>query len=215
MSRRRERGRFICAGSLFLLLAAMPSASALAQPQELKREIFLPAQGRGSIVVVVSGASGPQPYRDFGSKLAESGYYTVLMDGNDVFDLYNARSDRGQLNLKKVIAESQSATQALPGKVALLGFSIGGAGVLFQGAPMDEQVSAVCCLLSRDQSATHGGVGACGRIAFTHTRARCREGRAEQLLQDRVDAGVSCSAEGGALRIRCLSLCRSWVQSPP
>ena len=51
-----------------------------------KYEIFPPAGGKGAIVVVASGNSGPGLYRDFSSELAELGYYTVLMDGKYLFD---------------------------------------------------------------------------------------------------------------------------------
>ena len=43
--------------------------------------------------------------------------------------------------MQTVIAESKS--QAIPGKVSLVGFSIGGAGVLKYGAKLKDQVSAV------------------------------------------------------------------------
>jgi dienelactone hydrolase len=49
----------------------------------------------------------------------------------------------GPENLQSVIADSQSAPQAVPGKVALVGFSLGGLGVLLHGAPLKDQVSAV------------------------------------------------------------------------
>ena len=129
--------RFLRAGVLFVLFAALIIGGVAVQAQEPKRETFPPGSGKGPIVVVVSGASGMALYRDFSSKLAELGYYTVLMDGNDViFD------GTGAANLQTVIADSQSAPQAIPGKVALVGLSMGGAGVLLRGAPLKDQVSA-------------------------------------------------------------------------
>jgi len=122
------------------LLAVLIIGRAAAQAQEPKREIFPPALGKGAIVVVVSGASGTVPYRGFSSKLAGLGYYTVLMDGNDVMYAYG---EGGAANLRTVIADSQSAPQAVPGKVAVVGLSMGGAGVLVHGAPLKDQVSAV------------------------------------------------------------------------
>lgn len=107
-------------------------------------EIFPPSGGKGAIVVVVSGYSGTDYYRDFSSKLAELGYYTVLMDGKDLID----PGSMGQIipgaeNLQIAIAAAKSSTQAIPGKVAFVGFSIGGAGVLRFGAKLKDQVSAV------------------------------------------------------------------------
>ena len=51
--------------------------------------------------------------------------------------------------MRKVIVESQSAPQALPGRVALVGLSLGGAGVLLHGAAMQERVSAEALEMAR------------------------------------------------------------------
>jgi dienelactone hydrolase len=107
-------------------------------------EIFPPAGGKGAIVVVASGYSGPGLYRDFSSKLAGLGYYTVLMDGKDLFDPGSiGRIVPATQNLQTVIAESKSSPQAIPGKVSLVGFSVGGAGMLYYGSKLKDQVSSV------------------------------------------------------------------------
>jgi carboxymethylenebutenolidase len=49
----------------------------------------------------------------------------------------------GAENLQAVIDDSNASPQAIPGKVALVGFSVGGAGVLAFGAKLKDQVSAV------------------------------------------------------------------------
>ena len=126
-----------------VLCATLLFVGASAQPQEPRREIFAPPIGNGAIVIVVSGASGTRAYRDFSAKLAAMGYCTVLMEGRDVFDMFDPRSARGESNLAKVIAESQSAQQALAGKVALVGFSLGGAGVLLRSGALADRISAV------------------------------------------------------------------------
>ena len=126
-----------------LLIGALLAARAVAQPEPVVREIFPPAQGKGAIVVVVSGSSGPALFRDFSSKLANSGYYTVLIKGDDVIPGGDVYDPQGLANLRAVIADSQSASKAIPGKVALIGLSIGGAGVLIHGGPLKEQVSGV------------------------------------------------------------------------
>jgi dipeptidyl aminopeptidase/acylaminoacyl peptidase len=126
--------RFLWFSALSVLFAALITGSAAAQPQELKREIFPPPLGKGAIVVVASGAGGTASFSEFSSKLSELGYYTVLVDGNDVIRAATLRS---------VIVESQSAPQAIPGKVALVGFSLGGAAVLLHSAALKDQVSAV------------------------------------------------------------------------
>jgi dienelactone hydrolase len=113
-------------------------ATAPVQAQELKGEVFPPASGKGAIVIVVSGASGTPLYRDFSSKLANLGYYTVLTNGRALI-----MGPAGAGNLQSAIAGAQSAPQAIPGKVALVGLSMGGAAALLHGAPLKDRVSAV------------------------------------------------------------------------
>jgi carboxymethylenebutenolidase len=107
-------------------------------------EIFSPAGGKGAVVVVASGYSGPGLYRAFASKLAALGYCTVLMDGKDLIDPGSmGRIVPGAGNLRTVIDRAQSSPLAMPGKVALVGFSMGGAGVLAHGAGLKDQVYGV------------------------------------------------------------------------
>jgi hypothetical protein len=76
--------RLVAAQAAALLWGTLVVAGAAAQPQEPRREIFAPSNGRGAIVVVVSGASGTGAYRDFSAQMAAIGYYTLLMEGKDV-----------------------------------------------------------------------------------------------------------------------------------
>ncbi|MBC7938649.1 MAG: dienelactone hydrolase family protein [Chitinophagaceae bacterium] len=125
--------------TILLSLAALHSASAQAQTPE--REVFAPASGRGSIVIAVTGQSGPVLYRDYSAKLAEQGYHVVLVSGNDIS--IPGKTGPGIANLRRVMLDAQSAASAIAGKVALVGFSVGGIGVLGHGAPLKEQVSAI------------------------------------------------------------------------
>ena len=130
--------------ALFVIFVIALFGGCSSESQGPQYEIFPPVRSKGAIVVVVSGYSGPGLYRDFSSKLAALGYYTVLMDGKDLFDpgtlgLIVPAAE----NLQTVIANSNSSPQAIPGKVALVGFSVGGAGVLAFGANLKDQVSAV------------------------------------------------------------------------
>jgi carboxymethylenebutenolidase len=126
----------------FLLFAL---ANSCAYARSVPRiEAFPPASGKGTIVIVVSGASGPELYRDYSARLAQLGYYAVLVNGNDI--LIRSGADGvmvGAANLRTVISESQKAPEAIAGKVALVGFSIGGGGVLRHGASQKDLVSAV------------------------------------------------------------------------
>ncbi|MEO8526698.1 MAG: dienelactone hydrolase family protein [Caldimonas sp.] len=107
-------------------------------------ETYAPPGSGGPIVVVASGNSGTDLYREFSATLAARGYYVVLVDGKDIsIRPHDPSGKDGAANLRKVLATAESAEKAMPGKVALVGFSIGGIGVLGFGAPLKEQVSAV------------------------------------------------------------------------
>ena len=129
-------GRFAatCAFSLALILA-LP---ALAQADGPAQEVFLPKSQKGPVVVLISGQSGTSNYRFYGRDVAALGYYTVLIDGKDIL----TRQQDGAQNLRKVIARAQTAPEATPGKVAVVGFSQGGSGVLLHAVTMPELISA-------------------------------------------------------------------------
>ena len=130
--------------AFLLLFVELAPSVALAQAQNFASEVFLPAAAKGAIVVVVSGVSGPALYRDYCAKLAGLGYYTILVDGKDILIRpQNNRGEDGATNLRKIIADAQIAPQAVGGKVALVGFSLGGGGVLLHGAPLKDLVAAV------------------------------------------------------------------------
>jgi dienelactone hydrolase len=128
--------------SIFLI-GTLLAGRVAAQSEALEREIFPPAQGKGAIVVVISGSSGFPLFRDFSSQLARSGYYAVLIKGSDVFPSWGIYDERGLGTLRTVIADSQSASQAIPGKVALVGLSLGGAAALLYGGPLKDQISGI------------------------------------------------------------------------
>lgn len=128
----------------FLFAVLWLGTAAAAQPRELTREIYPPATEKGPAIVVVSGIGGTASFREYSAKLAKAGYYVVLMDGRDVLILpSDTRVLDGAANLRRVIKEAQSAEKAVSGKVALVGFSLGGGGVLLHGAPLKDQVAAV------------------------------------------------------------------------
>ena len=101
---------------------------------------YEPPKGKGRVVVVVSGRSGPGNYAYVAEDLAKQGYYAVLVDGNDF--PYIKRSG-GEALLKGVITRSQQSPHALPGKVAVVGFSLGGGFTLTSATRMPELVCAV------------------------------------------------------------------------
>jgi dienelactone hydrolase len=105
---------------------------------------YEPPKGKGRVVVVVSGHSGPDNYAYVAKDFAEQGYYSVLVDGND-FWMKGGHGEimGGEALLKGVITRSQQSPHALPGKVAVVGFSLGGASTLTYATRMPELVSAV------------------------------------------------------------------------
>ncbi len=80
---------------------------------------FAPPQGQGPLVVMVSGMSGPAHYAPVAREIAAMGYDVVLFDGNDMEGSHGAA-------LKAAILKAQQAPHALPGKTAVVGFSLGG-----------------------------------------------------------------------------------------
>ena len=88
---------------------------------------------------MISGQSGTPNYRKYSAQIASLGYYTVLVDGKDIL----TRQQDGAQNLKTVIARAQASPNAVPGKVAVVGFSQGGGGALAHATGLPELVSTV------------------------------------------------------------------------
>ncbi len=129
--------RVPCRVLAILLVVALCGACAVV-PLPSQQE-YEPPNGKGRVVVVVSGHSGPGNYADYAKALAEQGYYAVLVDGNDVW----VGRPGSEALLKGVVMRAQQSPHALPGKVAVVGFSRGGASSLTFAARMQEVVSAV------------------------------------------------------------------------
>lgn len=100
---------------------------------------FIPPSGRGPVVIMISGASGPANYHIFASELAKIGYYTILIDGNAIMN----KELTGGKNLKNAITRAQSSPNGLPGKVAVIGYSLGSGGALAYATSMPDVVSAI------------------------------------------------------------------------
>jgi dienelactone hydrolase len=115
---------------IFALLAALVLASMPAAAQE-----EFPPQGKGRLVVAVSGASGPEHYRAVSRAIAKLGYDVVLFDGRTMENTHGAA-------LKAAIAQAQQMPNALPGKVGLVGFSLGGGIALGYGSAWGDTVAA-------------------------------------------------------------------------
>jgi dienelactone hydrolase len=112
----------------FAVLAGIPAAHA--------QQEYPPPQGKGRVVVAISGVSGPSHYTDVASDIAKLGYDVVLFDANAM------KGTHGQA-LKDAIQQALATPHALPGKVALVGFSSGGGESLYYGTQWPDQVAGV------------------------------------------------------------------------
>ena len=89
--------------------------------------------------MVISVSIGLNKYQGFAGDFSRLGYYTVLIDGNDIL----TRKQDGAGNLRKTIERAQRSGNAVPGKAAIVGLSMGGGGALAFGSNMPELVSVV------------------------------------------------------------------------
>lgn len=98
------------------------------------QEEFPPPQGKGRVVVLASGMSGPANYTTVAREIAELGYDVVLFDGNQMEGTHGD-------GVKTDILQAQQMPHALPGKVALVGFALGGGMFLYYGTQWPDLVS--------------------------------------------------------------------------
>jgi dienelactone hydrolase len=115
--------------ALVASLALMTTTRAAHAQQE-----FPPPQGKGRVVVMSSGKSGPEHYAEVAKETAALGYDVVLFDGN------TEEFTRGEGVLTH-IQQAMTMPHALPGKVALVGFSLGGGEQLYWGTKSSDQVA--------------------------------------------------------------------------
>lgn len=101
--------------------------------------VYAPANGPGPLIIVISGQSGPASYQTYAAELAQLGYYTVLLSGKDILN----PELTGPANLKKAIDRALSSPTVVKGKAAVIGFSLGGGGALYNAANMPDLVSVV------------------------------------------------------------------------
>jgi dienelactone hydrolase len=123
-----------------------PGVADIARSQGPPLTEYGPPSGRGPVVILMSGMSGPNAYRTYAAEVAQLGYYAVLLDSKN---LIIAKVLDGEANLRRTIEQAKRQENALPGKVAVIGFSKGGAGALGLAAGMPDLVSAIIAYYPR------------------------------------------------------------------
>jgi dienelactone hydrolase len=107
----------------------------LASPVQAQQE-FSPPQGKGRVVLVLSGADYAPPYEQEARRIAGLGYDAVLIDSTTV------PRDTAADVLRTHIQKALQMPHAQPGKVALVGYSLGG-GRALQASFMSDEVAVV------------------------------------------------------------------------
>ena len=120
-------------------LAAV-SLCASAQDSGTRQQEFPPKSSNGRVVVVISGQTGMSNYTMTAQQIADAGFDVVLVDGND---FWIKDTHRAWTMLKDVITQAQAGSHAVPGKVGVVGYSLGGATALGYAARMPDLVATV------------------------------------------------------------------------
>ncbi len=116
---------------VFAALVCMTAALVAHAQQE-----FPPPQGKGRVVVVASGLSGMSHYTTVSREIAALGYDVVLFDGSA---MEHTHGDA----VKAAITQALQMPHALPGKVAVVGFSAGGGESLYYASQWPDQVAGI------------------------------------------------------------------------
>jgi len=98
--------------------AALLVTVLLAQCARAQEELP-PPQGKGHVVVLLSGIKGPRHDRVLAEAISALGYDVYFCDGRKM------ERSQGEA-IRQAIQQAQKLPHALPGKVALMGVSLGG-----------------------------------------------------------------------------------------
>jgi dienelactone hydrolase len=122
--------------STFRLISAAVALLAIFAPAAFApaQEVISPPQGKGHVVVFIAGLAGPQHDKALAEDIALRGYVVAVFDGRKM------GAGSGQA-LETAILSAQKTPNALPGKVALVGVSLGGGFALAYGSKWPELVA--------------------------------------------------------------------------
>jgi dienelactone hydrolase len=133
MSTSNLPARFIPA--LLATLLAVASSASSAQDVQV-----IPAKaGPAPAVILISGVSGTALYQDYGQAVSGLGYAAVLVSGKDISNQHGTSAE----NFKRVLAALRTDSRVKPGKVSVIGFSLGGGGALLHAASQPDAVASV------------------------------------------------------------------------
>ncbi len=121
-----------------LVTAIVLSVSSKSLAQAPTAQFFEPPGGKGPGVLLVSGQGGPNNYVAVAKQFAAQGFHVSLIDGNDVFKPNNA----GQPAFVASISALRSSPKTSPGKIGVVGSSLGGGATMTYAARMPDQVAA-------------------------------------------------------------------------
>jgi dienelactone hydrolase len=105
-------------------------------PKAYAQQEFPPPQGKGRLVVLAYGLAGADHYTDVAADIAKLGYDVVYFDGG-------AEENTAGKGVLRDIDKARTMPHARPGKVALVGFSIGGGMALYYGSQLPDDVAGV------------------------------------------------------------------------
>lgn len=138
----RAASMLLIGGTFAFIIASASAAdgvSSEAGPEGIAQTAYAPANVPGPVIIVISGQSGPLSYQTYAAELARLGYYSVLVAGKDILN----PALTGPANLRNAIDRAQRSPSAVKGKVAVIGFSLGGGGALYNATSMPDFVSVV------------------------------------------------------------------------
>ncbi|HUA25536.1 MAG TPA: dienelactone hydrolase family protein [Steroidobacteraceae bacterium] len=97
---------------------------------------FTPPQGKGRGVLVVSGSMGAGAYEPAAKRIAAMGYDVLLLNSKDMVGDHGA-------GIRAGIDKLQHSGNMLPGKVGVVGFSLGGGQALAFATSQSDTVAVV------------------------------------------------------------------------
>ena len=118
------------------------SSLLLVSTHSVAQEFFAPPQEKGKLVVVLSGASGPERYKDFSQSISQLGYSVLLLDGRDVPPIGGFSAS----NLKRFISEAQKNPKIISGDLVVIGLSLGGGGALVNAVQGENGIKGVIAM---------------------------------------------------------------------